>query len=137
TRLQPMSSASKGRRAPSDAVQANACGSGSTPMARNLGLGDPTLIRIHHTLRRSTVKNMRISGGEIANLPKTKEPRRPGTQKWPNRLKPFLSEKWNVTRFDASDYAGVAGYGGQQPTSVFFDFSQLLKCPELTRGRSH
>ncbi len=43
--------------------QANACGSGSTRTARNMGLGDPISIKIHHTLRRSTAKNMPISAG--------------------------------------------------------------------------
>ncbi len=54
--------------------------------------------------------------------------RRAETQKWPNRLKPFFSDEPNISRFDASDYAGVAGYGGQQPKSVFSDFGQLLGC---------
>jgi hypothetical protein len=50
-------------RAPSGAVQANACGSGLTPTARNLGSGDPIWIKIHRTLRRSTAKNTPISAG--------------------------------------------------------------------------
>jgi hypothetical protein len=37
-------------------------------------------------------------------------------------------------RFDASDYGGVAGYGGQQPKSIFFHFGQLLKFPKSGRS---
>src|SRR6266480_1972415 len=47
----------------------------------------------------------------MRNLPKREALPRAETQKWLNRLKPFFSEEPNISRFDASDYGGVAGYG--------------------------
>jgi hypothetical protein len=60
---------------------------------------DPISIKIRRTLPRSTAKNMPISA--VRKLLQSEAPRRAETQDWPNRLKPFLSDKPNPSRFDA------------------------------------